>query len=80
MLYYLVLDSELVNNSKDLFTEKYELVRTSFETAYPQHGFSIFEQILEQGDIGQIKIFDEDGNEMNIGSFMKMLEEHNLKQ
>jgi len=80
MEYFIVLDSDLVEESKDLFVEKYSLLRTSFETAYPQEGFPLFETLLDREKTDKFEIYNEEGEKFDIESFVEKLEDYNLKQ
>jgi len=80
MEYLIVLDSDLVEESKDLFVEKYSLVRTSFETVYPQEGFPLFETLLDREETSKFEIYNEEGEEFDVESFVEKLEDYNLKQ
>lgn len=79
MLYYLVLNEEVVENSKDLFVSQYKLVRTSFETAYALPGYKIFERLLDEEKIDSMEIIREDEEEYEIKEFIEELEDKNLR-
>lgn len=79
MKYYLSVSEELLEQSVDLFTNRYLLVESAFDNIYAKQGFQVFERIIEDETLVEhMEIMDEHGEEISIGDFIEILEEKNF--
>lgn len=80
MKYYLVLSEDLVENVSTLFDNKFLMVETSFDNAYTQQGFKIFEKLLESERlVEEMEIYDEDKEKIEIDDFLSILEDYDIQ-
>lgn len=80
MKYYLILSDDLVESMSTLFDNKFLLVETSFDNVYTRQGFKIFEKLLDSENlVNEMKIYDEEGDELEIGEFLDVLEDYDMK-
>jgi len=83
MTYYIELDEKIVEESKDLFQNQYELCEEAFGTVYMKQGMQILHKIIEDHEEeykDKVKIMNDQGERVSFDDFSKMLENSNVRQ
>jgi hypothetical protein len=83
MTYYIELEGEIVEESQDLFQNRYELCEEAFGTVYMKQGMQILHTIIEKHEEeykDKVKIMNDQAERVSFDDFSKMLENSNVRQ
>lgn len=84
MTYFLeITDKQLIEESVDIFTDKYELAKKSFNSIVPGPGFQILNKIIQENEERyqeMIEIKNDQGKTVSFEEFAEVLNDNHVKQ